>query len=264
MNGPRRLSEQLDGPLGPLLRAAQKDAPPESVIAATVGAVSALPVAVSLQAALAAKAKAKGSILLLKALLTGFASGVVVVGGAEVIHYAVTRPERAPEQPVAPVRAQAKVTDRAAPPAHTSVLPQQNEGANTPAQPATRELPVPLPARHGTGRGPEAPALVTDPAPTPEAPAPVADPAMELEVRLLDEARSTLSAGRGRDALDALGRYAQQTQGRRLAPEAAYLQMEAYVQLGDRDAALRSARDLLARYPGGPHVARARHVLSMP
>jgi outer membrane protein assembly factor BamD (BamD/ComL family) len=87
---------------------------------------------------------------------------------------------------------------------------------------------------------------------------------MELEVRLLDEARSALSARRGSDALDALDRYGRQAQGRRLAPEAAYLEMEAYVLLGDRAAAQRSARDLLARYPGGPHVARARRVLSSP
>lgn len=252
MNGPRRLSERLDGPLGPLLRAAQTDAPPESVIAATVGAVSALPVAASLQMALAAKAKAKGSVLLLKALLTGFAGGVVVVGGAEAIHYAVTQPEHAPAKPVSPVQSHAKVTDRPAAPADVAA----SEAPNMPAQPPTRELPLPAPARHGAapepaGRGTEAPAHA-------------ADPAMELEVRLLDEARGALSARRGRDALDALGRYAEQTQGRRLAPEAAYLEMEAYVLLGDREAAARSARDLLARYPGGPHVARARHVLSMP
>jgi hypothetical protein len=254
------LSEQLDGPLGPLLRAAQKDVPPESVVAATVGAVSALPVAASLHTALAAKAKAKGSVLLLKALLTGFAGGVVVVGGAEAIHYAVTQPEHAP---VSAVPSHAKVANRPAAPADAPA----REAATMPPQPATRELPLPVPARHGaapepTGKGPAAPTPATDPAMGVEAP--VTDPAMELEVRLLDEARSALSAHRGRDALDALGRYAQQTQGRRLAPEAAYLEMEAYVLLGDREAAMRSARDLLARYPGGPHVARARHVLSMP
>ena len=36
MNGPRRLSEQLDGPAALLLRAAQKDAPPDRVVAATL------------------------------------------------------------------------------------------------------------------------------------------------------------------------------------------------------------------------------------
>lgn len=255
MNGPLRLSEQLDGPAALLLRAAQKDVPPESVVAATITAVSASAVAGSLTTTLAAKAKAKGSLFLVKALLTGFTGGIVVVGSAEAIHYAVTRPERAAAhatEPGAPVTARARVAHGAA------VVPAETpEIAPLRESPKTRFAAPSVAPRHA--------AVTPEPGDTrPKAPVPVTDPAMELEVRLLDEARRSLSAGHGRDALDALGRYARQAQGQRLAPEAAYLELEAYLLLGDRDAALRSARDLLARYPGGPHVARARRVLSSP
>jgi hypothetical protein len=255
VNGPLRLSERLDGPAALLLRAAQKDVPPESVVAATIAAVSASAAAGSLTTALAAKAKAKGTLFLVKALLTGFAGGIVVVGGAEAIHYAVTKPERAAAhvtEPSAPVRARTGV-------------------ANPPTV-APTETPEIVPLRESPKTQSEAPsvtprraAVTPEPGDTrTEAPVPVSDPAMELEVRLLDEARSALSAGRGRDALDALGRYAREAQGQRLAPEAAYLELEAYLLLGDRAAAVRSARDLLARYPGGPHAARARRVFSSP
>jgi hypothetical protein len=93
------------------------------------------------------------------------------------------------------------------------------------------------------------------------APSPEFDSAIEVEVRLIDEARRDVAQGRARDALDALGRYAREAPSRRLAPEAAYLELEANVLLGDHDAAARSARSLLDRYPTGPHAARARKVL---
>jgi hypothetical protein len=256
------LSEQLQGQAGLLLRSAQKDAPPDSVVAATLTAVSANAVAASLTSALAAKAKTKSSLLLVKALLGGFAGGIVVVGGVEAIHHAVTKPERAPEHAAAESslagRARTHIASRPViAPAEAPELAPPGEALKSLPAPTAHSVAPPVSARHA--------AVLPEPAGTrPEAPVPVTDPAMELEVRLLDEARSALSAHRGRDVLDALDRYARQAQSRRLAPEAAYLEMEAYVLLGDRAAALRSARDVLARYPGGPHVARARRILSLP
>jgi hypothetical protein len=180
----------------------------------------------------------------------GFVSGIVVVGGTVAVRHAVTAPPARQDRAVqAGPLAEPPAAPRAEAPAAAAHEPSAPASEPAPTSPAT----APRPMSSAPGK----------PVPTEAArPAPVLDAAMEVEVRLLDEARRAVAEGRGRDALDVLRRYARDVRGQRLAPEAWYLEMEANRVIGDRAAAVRSAKNLLERYPEGPHAARARRIVS--
>jgi hypothetical protein len=260
MIDPRRLADE-DGPGSALLRAAQGEIPPQRVLERTLAAVAAGAATSLVSGGVAAKATAKtGSAAIVKFLLIGFASGAVTVGSAAAIHHRITKtPEEAPAKSVLQVSTKTTPETPARPPLGPSRA--GTEGTEREQPPTTVPRSVP-------GRAPERPIsrrVEALPAPGFALPSATqsfgADSAMSVEVRLLDDARRALGEGRASDALAALGRYAREAPSRRLAPEAAYLEMEANRARGDRAATMRSAEVLLNTYPDGPHAARARRIL---
>ena len=87
---------------------------------------------------------------------------------------------------------------------------------------------------------------------------------ISLELALIDEARRALQTGRAGAALLALQRHRAEVKRPRLGPEAQYLEMEALFASGNASAARAVARALVARYPRGPHAARANAILGGP
>ena len=82
------------------------------------------------------------------------------------------------------------------------------------------------------------------------------------ELALVDAARTAIAA---RDPVRALGALAQRAREYgaygNFAPEARYLQLEAYRLAGDRSGAREAAGAILRHDPGGPHVDTARSEL---
>jgi TolA-binding protein len=84
---------------------------------------------------------------------------------------------------------------------------------------------------------------------------------LALEVRSIDAVRERLRAGDARQALDLLVKHRAQFGSGALGPEALFLQMEAERALGRRAAAVRTARQILERFPKGPSAESARQLL---
>ena len=82
------------------------------------------------------------------------------------------------------------------------------------------------------------------------------------EVRAVDRARSALAEGRAAETLSALDEYDARFVGRKFAPEALYLRMQALLSLGRKADARSTAERLVRAFPKSPHTARARRVLS--
>jgi hypothetical protein len=125
--------------------------------------------------------------------------------------------------------------------------------ATTPA-PVVEEARVVAPVKPPVAPLPR-PALV------PEAEAPIDAERLAEEVRAVDRARSALAAGRAEETLTALDEYESRFGGRRFAPEALYLRMQALLSLGRKADARSTAERLLRGFPKSPHTARARRVL---
>jgi hypothetical protein len=118
-------------------------------------------------------------------------------------------------------------------------------------------------------RAPEAPPPRVDAPPRRETPGAVSaapgatrEPVSDLaaEITLLDEARDALSAGNPARALARLDEY-DRIPARRLAPEAAYIRIEALLASGDEPGAQAAARRFLAANPASPHAKRVRALL---
>lgn len=82
------------------------------------------------------------------------------------------------------------------------------------------------------------------------------------ELRWIDSARAALSKGSPNQALTILDDYGQKCSSPRLLPEALLLRMQAAVRLNDRGGAVRTARELMARFPNSPHALKARELLN--
>jgi hypothetical protein len=248
MNDPPRLCHDINPRIAALLRAGQDEPHPDRDLQRALAAVgSAGAVIGASQSAAAVTAIGKvGAWSLAKWAGAGLVSGLVTLGGAQVAER-LLEPEPAPasaspgggieRSPAPPVAATAHATT-ARVPAHDP--PRQQTAPDSPASRAAT------------------PARAAPPRPVSSAPSP---DSMIIEVQLIDEARRALGQGRPREALAALGRYHAEAPTRRLAPEARYLEMEAYLAAGNTAAARRAAATLLERHPGGPHSARARWVL---
>jgi hypothetical protein len=96
--------------------------------------------------------------------------------------------------------------------------------------------------------------------PPPEVEAPIDAEKLAEEVRAVDRARSALAAGRAAETLSALDDYDRRFGGRRFAPEALYLRMQALLALGRNAEARNIAERLVRSFPQSPHTARARRV----
>lgn len=88
------------------------------------------------------------------------------------------------------------------------------------------------------------------------------DPFFRRELALVDGARAALGRGDTRGALRHLAAHDREfgTSGH-FSPEVLYLRVEAHSKGGDRPGAREAAREVLRRYPNGPHAARARSEL---
>src|SRR5262249_39023385 len=153
-----------------------------------------------------------GGAAIVKFLLIGFATGAVTVGSAAAIHHQITK-THVEVDAVVPVKAKTPEVEARIPVAPQPAIP----APEAPKQAPTVQRPSPP-------RRVEPPPAVGLPSGTQSL---EMDSAMSVEVRLLDEARRALGEGRAVDALAALARYAREAPSRRLAPEAAYLEMEA-------------------------------------
>lgn len=81
------------------------------------------------------------------------------------------------------------------------------------------------------------------------------------EMRLIDAARANLRSGNPAEALRTAQDYNRRFAAGRFAPEALFLSMQASRQLGQGQVAADAARAIIARFPNGPHVGRARELL---
>ena len=249
-----------------LLRAAQAERPFEASLAR---ALSALGIGLGVTGA-AARAGAAGAAassggmakvaapitagLLAKWGALGAALGTVAVGVTTIVRdeprvaqppaLATPSPARlapeptraAPLSPEPPVTAPSSVTSAA----EQARTPRAGGGAPAGAAESSRSLVAPVP----------------------DFGAPINAETLAEEVRSVDRARAALAAGRAPETLAVLDEYERRYPGRRFAPEALYLRMEALVSLGRTARARAAAERLLASYPNSPQRARAREVLS--
>ncbi len=245
MNGPPRWADEGSSDLaGSLFRAGRSEAPSEAAITRTLAAVSsASAILASASAAHGAAAPAlatsgagaaAGAATLVKWTALGALAGLVTAGGATAL--------------------------RDAPP--PTPAPNAAVFLESPRAPVDRELrPAALPPRPVAARPPAAPVVSSGPAAARTAdPEPVESRELAREVAAVDAARRADPARR----LVLLERYRADFSTPRLGPEAAYLRMQAHLELGQRDAAAAVARQILGAWPRSPQAARARDVAGAP
>ncbi len=253
MSEPRRL---LDDPSilaidRTILVSAEDDAPSEQ---ARRAARIALGIGVSGGvAALAGKSvvvtsKLSGWAVVLKVVaVLAVAGGATAIVAATILGKARSQDDERPSAtPAATVTARAS----AAP-----VAPSPSPSAE-PGVVRVDDLPPAAPSARALAGDPKTKARTTDEAPS--------MPSMQEEIAALDRARSRLAGGDARGALEELLAYEKTHSNGALAPEAASLQFDAHVALGESEAARRVARRYVQRYPNGPEAPRLRRVLDGP
>jgi hypothetical protein len=180
---------------------------------------------------------------------------VVATGAGATV---VQQSQSGAERPTAAVtaRASARPTPAASPKPEVPVaMPAAAEpvvAEPVVAEPVIAEPPVVASPRT------QAPRVRTTP--LPEVEAPIDAEKLAEEVRAVDRARSALAAGRAAETLAALDDYDRRFGGRRFAPEALYLRMQALLALGRNAEARNIAERLVRSFPQSPHTARARRV----
>ena len=83
------------------------------------------------------------------------------------------------------------------------------------------------------------------------------------EMRYLDQVRGALRQSRPADALKWLEAYQRKCTVQRMLPEALLLRLRAEMSLGNRSAALGTARQIGLLFPQSPHAARARELIAL-
>ena len=261
MTEPLRFADDVDPALARLLRAGQAEAPPAHALRKTLAGLGAATTVLgaSQVAGAAVQVGKLGVWSLAKWVGAGVLSGVVTIGGVELVQHGIEVSQR----------------DSAAETASVAPAPKPAGGA---AEQRRGELPseppalAPSPIEHSNNPAPLAgpaepkPSGLVRPASSPRLERDVleVDSTMALEIALIDEARRALQAGRATATLEALRRHRAEVKRQRLAPEARYLEMEALFVAGNRSAAQAAARALLATYSKGPHAERARAILGEP
>ena len=227
---PRLLEAETDGFERALLDSAKLDVGSDQVRAACLVAMAtSCAVVGTASAAPAAGAGLKGATALFgKWLAVGATVGAVTAGTVAVVVPA--------DEPAVPA---------VAPPAE--VRPQP-EAKAAPARPQVAVAVAPS-------------ASAEPPAPVTRASADSGESRLGEELRLLDEARVALRAGRPRGALAALDARDREHPRGELGPEGTVLRVQALLQAGDRAGARRVAEGWLRRRPTGPHAERIRGLL---
>jgi hypothetical protein len=195
----------------------------------------------------AAAATAKGAVVAGAWTKWVLLSVVATGAGTAVVHQSQTRAEK--PKALATVQAPARPTPPVTP------VPNAEVPASAPA------APEPTIAEPPVVTSPRAPAPRARAVAVPEAEAPIDAEKLAEEVRAVDRARSALAAGRGEETLSALDEYDTRFGGRRFAPEALYLRMQALLSLGRKAEARSTAERLIRSFPQSPHTARARRVV---
>jgi hypothetical protein len=256
---PLRISDDVDPALARLLRAGQEEAPPRHALQKTLAGmgVATTVIGASQVAGAAVTVGKLGVWSLAKWAGAGVVSGVIAVGGVELVQHGIESSRgrgaetSAAATPATHAPRRTTEAQRGAPsqvpPVTESEISAPGEGSlavkdlrSSSSKPGGASLPAPL-------REPEKAAEI--------------DSTISVELGLIDEARRALQAGRSAAALDALRRHRSEVKRPRLAPEAQYLEMEALFASGNASAAQAAARALLARYSKGPHAARAQAIL---
>jgi hypothetical protein len=241
MTAPRtRIAEGATDFERDLLRSWEKEQPSD---AAREGALALVGTASTAAAAgLKAATGGAGSMAPKAAALGVAALGKWAIVGAVVVVLAATG---ATVQYVRSPSKETPVTVSAVAPVVASIA------APLPSSPATEgpSVPAPLPPAATSSTAPMA-ATVLEPRP----------PALGLgqQVAALDRARDALASGNASGALRFVDEYDRQFPRGALAQEATALRIEALLQQGNRDAAVRLADRFLASNPRSPHAARIR------
>jgi hypothetical protein len=280
MKDPPRLSNDGDRHIANLLGAARAERAPARAIEKTLAAVGATSAVLGAGSAAAGTATKIAAWTIAKWACGGVIGGLVTMAGAELVKEGLHEPQRgvgsvpaqtahrssaaspalatraelARTQPAPPEPARAAL--RSTEPAHPAVTAERSR-ALAPADSEASSIRERAREQGSTDADEPRSANARE---APVAPLEV-DPAITVEVRLIDAARRALDVGDASAALRNVAEYRNQPHHQTLAPEAQYLEMEAYLALGDRASARRAARLLIARYPGAPHVRRARWVL---
>jgi hypothetical protein len=255
MNEPKRWIEE--GPpevVGRLLAAAEAEKPSESSlrrvlvgVGAGLGATGAAATAGAVATAGTGAALATGKAVAAGAWVKWVFLSVAAVGAGTA---AVRQASKSSEAPAAVLTA---ATAPKSAPLATLVTP--SVAATGAAPPAVEEPAVEEPRKPPV-------VVASKPAPTPGAvEAPIDAERLAEEVRAVDRARSALASGRAAETLAALDEYDARFGGRRFAPEALYLRMQALLSLGRKAEARSVAERLVRGFPKSPHTARARRVL---
>lgn len=253
MNEPKRWIEE--GPpeaVERLLQAAEAEKPSEGSLGRVLAGVGAGLGATG--AAASAGAAATGTGVALAAGKTAAVSGVWVkwvflsVAAVGAGTAAVREVSRSSVEP------RAAVTATVAPQPVPKVT-EPTVKATVAAPPIVAEPVVEAPPKRAPVTAPRPPAVAA-----PVAEAPIDAEKLAEEVRAVDRARSALASGRAAETLAALDDY-ERSGGRRFAPEALYLRMQALLSLGKKAEAKATAERMIRTFPQSPHTARARRVL---
>jgi hypothetical protein len=227
VSDPRRLVDDASGFAAELLLAGRSDALPAESASKISAALGVAPPVVS--GTLAAGAKVTAAKVTASLVGVGAACALAVWAAVQL---------------VAP--------DAAAPPPEPPKVGNQSAGiAATAEQPVIStplvEVPEAVPPPKRSARGPSVDSAEPD--------------SLPLELEALDRARSALAAGDASRALGLLDEYSTRFPKARLRAESSVLRVEALVASGQKGAAIRLGKQLLAREPNGPYARRVRSLL---
>jgi hypothetical protein len=201
-----------------LLGSARIDVPRPGGVARTVAALGLASGVTATAGVSAASASSAGVTVLVKWLAIGAATGVVVTGTGEAVHYGMSANRDA--RPVAHETAATPAS-----PARASTAPRSASFADVPAarEADPNAVTDPDPRR-------AMPPLAQPPSALPReraAPPSAMQPPLAEEVRALDAVRQLMAAGDARGALRALDDFSRRFPQPRLGPEAALLREKA-------------------------------------
>lgn len=228
MSDPRRLIDEASGFEAELLRAGRGDALPAESAATISASLGVAPPMVS--STLATGAKLTASKVIASLLGVGAAGALSVWAGVHLL---------AP--PAAPTPQKRSETGSQA--AVVAAAPAEQPITSTPLV----EVPEPAAPPKPSVRSHSAPSAERD--------------SLPLELEALEHARSALAGGDAARALLLLDEYSTRFPKARLRAESAVLRIEALAASGQKGAAIRLGRQLLAREPNGPYARRVRSLL---
>ncbi len=234
MSDPRRLTEEVDGLEGSLLRAAKAYRPSERSKQATLVVVGA--------AAVAATASTATTATRIAAWKLG-GLGVLVLVALGGVVYGVSGSRTAP-------LAKTNSVAVAEPAASVPVVP----APAVPAPAVAIEEPI---ASASVLPATSAPASLALAAPKPSVALSLSD-----EIKILDRARAALGSD-PKGALAALDEHRRLFPKPNLGLEATVIRIDALVQAGQRAAAKVLAKDFLVRHPTSPQAARIRKLVGL-